>query len=147
MDYDEVIASVRKERKIFVNTPVGDTLGVAFDAIVQLHARVAELDETWTDELGTVWKSPTAWAYAMTCRARQTQQDRAERAESVLAAARARNQECDLLLSRVLHELAGAASLCWEPKPAGVFDSQQAIGFVEAAIQELRSALAGKDAP
>jgi alkylhydroperoxidase family enzyme len=64
-----------------------------------------------------------------------------------LAAARARNQECDLLLSRVLHELAGAASLCWVPKPTGVFDSQLAIGFVEAAIQELRSALAGKDAP
>jgi hypothetical protein len=47
-----------------------------------------------------------------------------------LAAARARNQECNLLLSRVLHELAGSVSLCWEPKPTGVFDSQLAIGFV-----------------
>lgn len=45
------------------------------------------------------------------------------------------------LLSRVLHELAGAASLCWNPKPAGVFDSQQAIAFVEQAIAELRTAI------
>jgi hypothetical protein len=30
-----------------------------------------------------------------------------------------------LHLSRILHELAGAASLCWEPRPTGVFDSQQ----------------------
>jgi hypothetical protein len=70
-----------------------------------------------------------------------------ERMIADLAAARARNQECNLLLSRVLHELAGSASLCWEPKPTGVFDSQLAISFVEAAIQELRSALAGKDTP
>lgn len=40
--------------------------------------------------------------------------------------------------SRILHELAGAASLCWEPRPTGVFDSQEAIGYVEAALQELR---------
>ncbi len=58
-----------------------------------------------------------------------------------LAAARAANQECDLLLSRVLHELAGASSLCWEPKPTGVFDTEQATAFVEEAINELRVTL------
>lgn len=61
-----------------------------------------------------------------------------------LAAARARNKECDLLLSRVLHELAGSASLCWEPKPTGVFATELALGFVEDAIKELRAALAGE---
>ena len=49
--------------------------------------------------------------------------------------------ECDLTLSRVIHELAGAASLCWEPKPTGVFDSSLAINFCEKAIDELRAIL------
>lgn len=44
-----------------------------------------------------------------------------------------------LELSRILHELAGAASMCWNPRPTGVFDSQEAIGHVVAAIQEIRS--------
>lgn len=44
-----------------------------------------------------------------------------------------------LHLSRILHELAGAASLCWEPRPTGVFDSQLAIQFVEQALAEIRS--------
>ena len=57
----------------------------------------------------------------------------------------ARIAECDSLLSRVLHELAGAASLCWEPKPTGVFNSEVAIAHVEAAIHELRAALAPKE--
>lgn len=71
-------------------------------------------------------------------------QERAVKAESDLAAARARNKECDLLLSRVLHELAGSASLCWEPKPTGVFATELALGFVEDAIKELRAVLAGE---
>lgn len=44
-----------------------------------------------------------------------------------------------LHLSRILHELAAAASLCWEPRPTGVFDSQLAIQFVEQALAEIRS--------
>lgn len=44
-----------------------------------------------------------------------------------------------LHLSRILHELAGAASLCWEPRPTGVFDPQMAIQFVEQALAEIRS--------
>lgn len=44
-----------------------------------------------------------------------------------------------LHLSRILHELAGAASMCWIPRPStAVFDSQQAIVFVEQAIAEIR---------
>lgn len=44
-----------------------------------------------------------------------------------------------LHLSRILHELAGAASMCWTPKPStAVFDSQLAIAFVEQAIAEIR---------
>jgi hypothetical protein len=49
--------------------------------------------------------------------------------------------------SRILHELAGAASLCWEPKPTGVFDSQTAIGFVEQALKELRESAALAEKP
>lgn len=44
-----------------------------------------------------------------------------------------------LHLSRILHELAGAASMCWTPAPTGVFDSQEAIKHVTAAIEEIRA--------
>lgn len=44
-----------------------------------------------------------------------------------------------LHLSRILHELAGAASMCWTPAPTGVFDSQEAIKHVVAAIEEIRA--------
>ena len=40
---------------------------------------------------------------------------------------------------KVLGELAGAASLCWIPKPTGVFDSTQASKFVEGAIAQLQA--------
>lgn len=45
----------------------------------------------------------------------------------------------DRSLSRICHELAGSASLCWKPKPEGVFDTETAIKFVEGAIAELRT--------
>jgi hypothetical protein len=41
--------------------------------------------------------------------------------------------------SRILHELVGAASLCWEPKPTGVFDTETAIKLVGDALAELRA--------
>ena len=44
-----------------------------------------------------------------------------------------------LHLSRILHELAGAASMCWTPRPTGVFDSQEAVKHVVAAIDEIRA--------
>lgn len=43
-----------------------------------------------------------------------------------------------LHLSRILHELAGAVSVCWDPNPSGVFESERAIAFVESAIAEIR---------
>lgn len=43
------------------------------------------------------------------------------------------------VLPRVLGELAGSASLCWNPRPAGEFDSAAATLFVERAFNELRA--------
>lgn len=37
----------------------------------------------------------------------------------------------------LLGELAGAASLCWEPRPTGVFDPEQASKFVAEAESKL----------
>jgi hypothetical protein len=49
-------------------------------------------------------------------------------------------------LSRILHELAGSASMCWEHVDrAGVFQSTQAADVVAAAIAEIRQRM--KDAP
>lgn len=39
----------------------------------------AELNETWTDENGTVWTRPTAWAYAHACKNRNARAESAER--------------------------------------------------------------------
>jgi hypothetical protein len=51
-------------------------------------------------------------------------------------------QGIDVDLSRVLHEMAGAASMCWTPLPSSaVFDSTQAIEHVEAAITAVRTPL------
>jgi hypothetical protein len=44
--------------------------------------------------------------------------------------------------SRILHELAGAASLCWRPKPNGVFDTELNLTFVKEALKELRESAA-----
>jgi len=48
-------------------------------------------------------------------------------------------KEKDLQLSRILHEMAGAVSLCWDPQPVGNFESTLACEFVAKAIEELRS--------
>lgn len=67
--------------------------------------------------------------------------DECDRANHALAAAQSVIAAADTQLSRVLHEMAGAVSLCWEPKPTGVFNSTQACEFVAAAIAELRAIL------
>jgi len=67
--------------------------------------------------------------------------DACDRANHALAAAQSVIAAADTQLSRVLHEMAGAVSLCWEPKPTGVFNSTQACEFVAAAIAELRAIL------
>jgi hypothetical protein len=49
-------------------------------------------------------------------------------------------------LSRILHELAGSASMCWDHVDrAGVFQSTQAADVVAAALAEIRQRM--KDAP
>lgn len=52
-----------------------------------------------------------------------------------------------LHLSRILHEMAGAVSLCWEPRPSGVFESSTACGYVAAAIAEIRSRMTATAQP
>ena len=84
------------------------------------------------------------WGYWLNVMAPGKQRDTAAKEyTAMLAAAPApdhfRDNPDPLHLSRILHELAGAASLCWEPRPTGVFDSQLAIQFVEQALAEIRS--------
>lgn len=40
--------------------------------------------------------------------------------------------------SELLGQLAGAASLCWEPRPTGVFDSTLASDFVNQSLKRLQ---------
>lgn len=42
-------------------------------------------------------------------------------------------QMADKTIGNILGELAGAASLCWTPKPTGEFDAPRAAGFVSEA--------------
>lgn len=54
----------------------------------QLAAAKAELAETYTDEHGTVWTRPTAWAYAAVCKANDKNREAKEQAEAQCAAMR-----------------------------------------------------------
>lgn len=49
-----------------------------------LAAEVAKLSETWTDERGTTWRPPTAWAYARLCRVRDERDARIAELEAVV---------------------------------------------------------------
>ena len=42
-------------------------------------------------------------------------------------------------LSRILHEMAGSASMCWNPRPSGEFDSGLACAIVAKAMAEVRA--------
>jgi len=59
------------------------------------RAEAAEqaLNETYTDESGTVWTRPTAWAYYAVCRARDAKARAHTAAEQALAAEQARTIE------------------------------------------------------
>lgn len=46
-------------------------------------------------------------------------------------------------VGELLRQLAGAASLCWEPRPAGVFDSTTALLLTQEAELHLSMILAG----
>lgn len=47
----------------------------------------------------------------------------------------------DKQLKEALGELAGACSLCWNPKPSGVFDSTQASKFVDEYFEKIKGYL------
>ena len=44
-------------------------------------------------------------------------------------------------LEEILRELAGYASLCWEPKPTGIFDAEEASKAVNSALASLREVM------
>jgi hypothetical protein len=46
--------------------------------------------------------------------------------------------------SELLGELAGAASMCWAPRPVGVFDSTAASAFVDDALERLAELTTGE---
>lgn len=47
----------------------------------------------------------------------------------------------------ILGELAGAVSLCWEPRPTGVFDATTAKKWTDEALEKLVKAGLVKDIP
>jgi hypothetical protein len=47
----------------------------------------------------------------------------------------------DLTLSEILGQALGAASMCWDPRPTGVFDSTRAKRIYEALIAEVQAAM------
>jgi len=40
-------------------------------------------------------------------------------------------------LREVIGQAAGEASLCWEPKPTGIFDASYASGIVDRTVNEV----------
>lgn len=50
----------------------------------------------------------------------------------------------DKTIASILGELAGAASLCWVPKPTGEFDSNRASGFVTDAENAIAALIEDK---
>lgn len=50
--------------------------------------------------------------------------------------------DCDSI-EEIVGQLAGAASMCWEPRPTGVFVSEEASAFVDAAVEAIRERIIG----
>jgi len=44
-------------------------------------------------------------------------------------------------IAEVVGQCAGAVSVCWEPRPTGVFDSRPAGAFVDAAVARIHELL------
>jgi hypothetical protein len=47
-------------------------------------------------------------------------------------------------IRRAIGECAGAVSMCWDPRPDGVFDSTQAVTYVEGAVARVLSVMAAE---
>ena len=73
------------------NNSANLALSVTRKELAAANARIAELEatlnETYTDDFGTVWTRPTAWAYAAVCNANDKNRESKEQAEA----------QCDLL--------------------------------------------------
>lgn len=41
-------------------------------------------------------------------------------------------------LSRLVFEALGGASMCWDPRPTGVFQSEEAIEIAERLLKAIR---------
>ncbi len=50
------------------------------------------------------------------------------------------------MIDQILGELAGSASMCWEPKPKGVFDSTTCKKFVDEARSKISPITALREA-
>lgn len=68
-----------------------------------------------------------------------------EAVQESLDALRADAERLRQKLPEILGVLAGAASLCWEPRPTGVFDSSLASMFVDRALKECDAVLAAME--
>jgi hypothetical protein len=51
---------------------VASTVREAAAALKQQQEEIARLSETWTDDSGSTWTPPTAWAYAQVCVAHES---------------------------------------------------------------------------
>jgi len=45
--------------------------------------------------------------------------------------------DCETI-EETMGQMAGAVSMCWDPRPTGVFDSESAAAFVDAAIARVK---------
>jgi hypothetical protein len=90
--------------------------------------------ETWTDENGTVWNRPTAWAYQQACRTIRSAEQRAESAESRVAEL---EHEADRW--RTAHDaiLAEAERMVTEAQQC----AREAVEAAERELKEARTAL------
>lgn len=77
------VAELERQRDAYkaADESMQDAHRNALAKLAERDALVARLSETWMDENGTTWIPPTAYAYAMVCRARWLAVDRAEAAE------------------------------------------------------------------
>lgn len=96
-DVREAVISLKKRAQIRREIPgrksvelgepdrIANQLDHAATLLESLSARLAELNETWMDEHEVTWRSPTAWSYAMTCRALEDTRNKLAEREAEVA--------------------------------------------------------------
>lgn len=53
--------------------------------------------------------------------------------------------ELEKAIKEILGKLAGAASMCWSPRPSGVFESELAVSFMQQSTNEIMRLLKNQD--